>query len=73
MEETVHRREIIVNGEAQPFTPGQTLADLVTSLGLGGRRIAIEVNEDLVPRSRFDAHALKPGDRVEIVHAIGGG
>ncbi len=73
MDETVRTSEIIVNGEAHPFSPGQTLAELVEALGLSGRRIAIEVNEDLVPRSRFETHALKSGDRVEIVHAIGGG
>ena len=42
-------------------------------LALGGRRIAFEVNGEIVPRSRYSDHELRPGDRVEIVHAVGGG
>ena len=47
--------------------------DLVATLGLTGRRIAIEVNEAIVPRSQHTATRLADGDRVEVVHAIGGG
>jgi sulfur carrier protein len=50
-----------------------TLADLVAALDLGGRRLAIEVNQELVPRSEHASFRLRPGDRVEIVQAIGGG
>jgi sulfur carrier protein len=46
---------------------------LIERLGLTGQRIAVEVNAELVPRSRFEAHALREGDRVEIIHAVGGG
>lgn len=65
--------QIQLNGEPRPFVEGQTLGDLVESLGLTGRRIAIEVNEEIVPRSQHAQMPLNVGDRVEIVHAIGGG
>lgn len=60
--------------EAPPGSDGApTLADLVAVLDLEGRRLAIEVNGELVPRSEHAAFRLSPGDRVEIVQAIGGG
>jgi len=49
------------------------MLDLLERLELTGRRLAIEVNEELVPRSRFATHRLQAGDRVEIIHAVGGG
>ncbi len=49
------------------------MAALIETLALTGRRLAVEVNAELVPRSRFDQHLLQPGDRVEIIHAVGGG
>jgi sulfur carrier protein len=42
-------------------------------MGLGGQRIAMEVNLEIVPRSTYEIHALQPGDRIEVVHAVGGG
>jgi sulfur carrier protein len=65
--------KISVNGEIRELQHSVTLSELVEILDLGERRIAIEVNEELVPRSVFSDHALHDGDRVEIVHAIGGG
>ena len=50
-----------------------TLAELVASLGLEGKRIAVERNGDIVPRSRYADTPLAPGDRLEIVGAVGGG
>jgi sulfur carrier protein len=64
---------IVLNGERYPLDEGATVAALVDALALKGRRIAVEVNEEVVPRSRHAAHHLKDGDRVEVVHAIGGG
>ena len=52
---------------------GASAARVLELLALGGRRIAVEVNGEIVPRSRYVEHELKPGDRVEIVHAVGGG
>ncbi|QOR40547.1 sulfur carrier protein ThiS [Billgrantia diversa] len=65
--------QIQLNGEAQDLAPGLTVAQLVDSLGLSGRRIAVERNEEIVPKSEHDTTSLTDGDRIEIVHAIGGG
>lgn len=65
--------QIQLNGEARDLAPGLTVAQLVDSLGLAGRRIAVERNEEIVPKSEHDATRLADGDRIEIVHAIGGG
>ncbi len=64
---------ISLNGERYPLNEDATVAALVDALALKGRRIAVEVNEEVVPRSRHAAYRLKDGDRVEVVHAIGGG
>ncbi len=65
--------QITVNGKPTDVPDAATAADLVEQLGLGGKRIAMEVNRDIVPRSQYPQHRLQPGDHVEIVHAIGGG
>ncbi|HLV76494.1 MAG TPA: sulfur carrier protein ThiS [Marinobacter sp.] len=65
--------QIQVNGKALELTQGATVAELVEQLALTGKRIAVEVNEDIVPRSRHGEVILNEGDRVEVVHAIGGG
>lgn len=64
---------IRLNGEDHDLEQAETLADLVEQLDLSGKRIAIEVNDELVPRSEHPQHRLQQGDRVEIVQAIGGG
>ena len=64
---------ISLNGEQRSFADTTTLADLVETLELAERRIAVEVNETLVPRAEHGDYTLREGDRVEIVHAIGGG
>ncbi len=65
--------QIIVNGEARPLPAAQTLAELVEALDLAGRRIAVEHNGEIVPRSRYSSTILDDGDELLIVHAIGGG
>lgn len=65
--------EITVNGEPRQVREGLTAAELIAELGLGEQRLAMEVNREIVPRSRFDAYRFQPGDQVEIVQAIGGG
>lgn len=52
---------------------GCTVAGLLDGQGLGGRRVAVEVNREIVPRSAHACRALAAGDRVEVVHALGGG
>ncbi len=65
--------EVHINGKATPLPDGHTLAQLVADMDLVEKRIAIEVNEEIVPRSTYRSHTLNPGDRVEVVTAIGGG
>ncbi len=65
--------QIQLNGEPFELPDAQSVADLLARLELGGRRVAVELNLDIVPRSQPASTALKDGDRVEIVHAIGGG
>ena len=65
--------QITVNGEPRQVRAGHTVAALVRELALTDQRIAIEVNEEIVPHSEYPDHALQPGDRVEVVTAIGGG
>lgn len=64
---------VIVNGASQPLTTEVTLHDLLGTLGLTEGRIAVELNAEIVPRSRHQETILREGDKVEIVHAIGGG
>jgi len=64
---------IILNGNAREYPDKLSASELLRSLGLADKRLALEVNQEIVPRSTFDNHMINPGDRVEIVHAIGGG
>jgi len=65
--------QISVNGEATEIDESATMADLVAQLGLGNRRLAVEYNGEILPRSNWEQTRLGNGDRIEIVHAIGGG
>ena len=65
--------ELLVNGEARSFSAPLTLGQLVETLDLTGKRIAIERNGEIVPRSRHAETPLATGDRLEIVVAVGGG
>lgn len=65
--------EILLNGQPCRTRDGATLDDLLHEQGLAERRVAIEVNGEIVPRGRRPDHVLLPADRVEIVHALGGG
>ena len=65
---------LTLNGVATAVPPGTTtLAELVTALGLAGQRIAVEMNGEIVPRSRYASTVVTRGDRLEIVGAVGGG
>ena len=64
---------ITLNGEERRLEAALTVAQLLELLGLAGRRVAVEVNHEIVPRSRHGEHTLRENDRVEVVRAIGGG
>lgn len=64
-----------INGEARSFTDSAplTLAALVATLGMKADRVAVELNRDIVPRERWAETTLAEGDRLEVVHFVGGG
>ena len=64
---------VTLNGEARQFERGLAVQDLIAELGLSGKRVAVERNGEIVPRSEFGAHTIAEGDRLEIVVAVGGG
>ena len=65
--------EITLNGTPRDVPDGLTAAALIEYLDMSGQRLAMEVNGEIVPRSEHERHTVQPGDRVEIVRAIGGG
>ncbi|AOY89791.1 thiamine biosynthesis protein ThiS [Marinobacter salinus] len=65
--------QVQVNGDAMELPAGATIVTLIEKMTLAGKRLAVEVNEDIVPRSQHPEFSLHEGDRVEVVHAIGGG
>ncbi len=65
--------ELIINGEPRQFSDVLTVAELVALLGYTGKRIAVERNGEIVPRSRHADAVLTAGDHLEIVVAVGGG
>jgi sulfur carrier protein len=64
---------LTVNGETAECRPGTTVAGLLATMDTAGKRVAVERNGEIVPRSQHATTALEPGDRLEIVIAVGGG
>ncbi len=64
---------IRLNGESFSMPAGSTISDLLAVQDLTRKRIAVECNGEIVPRSQHATHDLQPNDAIEIVHAIGGG
>ena len=64
---------LTLNGESRAFDGPMTIAGLLASLGLEMRKVAVERNEEIVPRSHYAETWLQSGDALEIVHFIGGG
>ena len=64
---------LLVNGAPREFAGAPTVAQLLEQLALGGKRLAIERNGEIVPSSRFAEERLAEGDRIEVVIAVGGG
>jgi sulfur carrier protein len=67
------RMRIQLNGDSFELPDGETVAGLLSRLELVGRRVAVELNQDIVPRSQHSETVLGEGDQIEVVHAIGGG
>ncbi len=65
--------QIVLNGETRTVAAGLTVTGLLAELGIDARKVAVERNLEIVPKSVFAATALAEGDRLEIVHFIGGG
>jgi thiamine biosynthesis protein ThiS len=64
---------LFVNGDERAFSEVSTVAALIASLGLDPRKVAVERNLEIVPRSTYARACVADGDRIEIVHFIGGG
>lgn len=74
MVNTPSRRILIrLNGAEREIDASTTVATLLSSFGLPERGVAVEVSGEVVPRGRWTVHTLREGDRVELVHMVGGG
>ena len=65
--------QLQINGELRSFPEKLSLSELIVQLGMKQDRVAVELNLEIVPRSNWEATVLKDGDRLEIVHFVGGG
>ncbi|MCK5664643.1 MAG: sulfur carrier protein ThiS [Thiotrichaceae bacterium] len=65
--------KIFVNGEPKQVNDSCSVQDLLAEMNITGQRLAVEVNEEIVSKSRHEDYSFNDGDKVEIVHAIGGG
>lgn len=65
--------QLRINGEEKSYDAPLTLASLIASMGLKSDRVAVELNRDIVPREQWERTSLAEGDRLEIVHFVGGG
>lgn len=64
---------VIVNGENHALDPGKTVAGLLADLGLGEKKVAVELNQCVLERPEWAATELQENDKLEIVHFVGGG
>lgn len=65
--------KVFVNGDAREIEAGTTITALIAALGLGGGPVAVERNREVVPRAEHASTVLAEGDRLELVHFVGGG
>ncbi len=65
--------QIVLNGNSVETTHGCSIAELLQHLGISSERVAVEMNEVIVPKSGYEIQLLSDGDRIEIVHFVGGG
>ena len=64
---------ITLNGEEKSLKEGTSLNQLLEQLGIEGKRIAVEINREIIPKSEHAQYEIRDGDKIEVVHAIGGG
>ena len=65
--------DIIINGETKTVHENISALELLKEMGIAEKKLALEVNQEVVPRSMLAKYLLQAGDRIEIIHAIGGG
>jgi len=65
--------QIHLNGEPHQLAGPVSVSELLEQLGLAHRRLAVEINRDIVPRSRHAEHRIQDGDQIELIQAMGGG
>lgn len=65
--------KVTVNGETRELAADSTLQSLLESLDMTRGRVAVEINQEIIPRSKHSEHLLHDGDKIEIIHAVGGG
>ncbi len=67
------RMQVRLNGELREIPDGSSVAGLLAHLGVKAQRVAVEVNENVVTKDRYDTHVIGAGDSIEIVAFVGGG
>ena len=65
--------QVLLNGDAVEVRDQSTIAELLEQLQIGRDRVAVEVNLEIVPKAAYGEHTLSAGDKIEIVHFVGGG
>ncbi len=65
--------QIVLNGESVEAAVGSTVATLLKQLGISRERVAVELNTDIVPKAGYETQLIADGDKIEIVHFVGGG
>ncbi len=65
--------QVIINGASHTLDDGIVLSTLLKQLEISGKRIAVEINESIIPKSQHDSTVIQQDDKIEIIHAIGGG
>lgn len=65
--------QILLNGELADAADGSTVDSLLTKLGISRERVAVELNADIIPKANYGQQLLCDGDKIEIVHFVGGG
>jgi len=68
-----NKMKLQINGEQRDLADGLTLTALIEHLGMKPDRVAVELNLEIVPRTQWQATPLKDGDKLEVVHFVGGG